>query len=153
MILACNFAISENLVSYRFNKRRMNVIKKGIVIILSVCVIITTACSTGAKGYLRSFESFVERIERHADSYTEKQWEKADNQFEIFTGEKYDKVEACLTPEQKKKVGELTARYYKVRLKSAGGDILDNIRGGLNYLEGFAEEIIDEVDKYQQNKE
>ncbi|MBO4738586.1 MAG: hypothetical protein J5606_03390 [Bacteroidales bacterium] len=130
----------------------MSVKKLGIIITLVVYVIITISCQSGVKGYLRSFESFVDRIERHADSYTEKQWEKADNQFEIFTGEKYDKVEARLTSEQKKKVGELTARYYKVRLKSAGGDILDKIRGGLNYLEGFAGEIIDEVDKYQKNK-
>lgn len=107
-----------------------------------VGTVILSSCKSATERYIDGFEAFVVRTERNADNYNTEQWDKADMQFDNYTGERYEKVEQKLTPEQKKKVGELTARYYKLRVKSAGGDIIEKIKGGLNYIEGFAEEIM-----------
>lgn len=106
-----------------------------------------SACKSAPERYLTSFESFVVEIEQTANNYSDEQWQEADTRFEMFTGEEYKKVEHQLTTEQKKKVGELTARYYKMRAKSAGDDILDMIKGGLNYIEGFAEGLLNETNE------
>jgi len=104
------------------------------------------ACKSPEESYLDGFESFVERIEREAKDLSDEDWKKNDACFSEFVGEKYDKVKGELSYDGKKKVGELTARYCKSRAKASGKQFLDLIESGKNLFEGFAEEIMKELE-------
>ncbi len=113
-----------------------------------VMILLFTSCQSKPLGYVDSFERFVERVEKNASSYSQEQWEKNDERLQNFI-ERYDKEKKKLSSDDKKKVGELTVRYYKARVKSMGFGILDEIGGWLDYLEGFANEIMKDVENYQ----
>lgn len=116
----------------------------GLVLILMVGV----ACQSKPLGYLNGFERFVERVERNASTYSQEQWNRNDEHLQKFI-ERYDKEKQKLSSDEKRKVGELTVRYYKARVKSMGLNILDEIGGWLDFLEGFADEIMKDIENYQ----
>jgi mevalonate pyrophosphate decarboxylase len=97
---------------------------------------------------MNTFERFVKRVEKNAMSYTKEQWEKNDEQLKKYVNQ-YDKVKQKLSSDEKMKVGELTVRYYKARVKAKGLNILGEIDGWLEYLKGFGDEILKDVDNYQ----
>lgn len=90
------------------------------LIVVAVLSLSLTACKPTGKRYIRRFQSFVEKIEKNGASYTDEQWDKADTEFVSFLDERYKEVKETLTSEDKKMVGELAARYIKVRWKSLG---------------------------------
>ena len=106
------------------------------------------ACQSTPLGYVNSFERFVERVEKNASSYSQEQWERNDQHLQEFV-ERYNKKKQKLSPEQKRKVGELPGRYYKARVKSMGLNILGEIGGWLDYIKGFADEIMEDIENYQ----
>ena len=111
-------------------------------------VLLLASCQSMPLGYVTSFERFVERVERNSSSYSHKQWEKNDGQLQKYI-EKYSREKQKLSPDEKRKVGELTVRYYKVRVKSMGLNFLGEIGGWLDYLKGFTDEIMEEIENYQ----
>lgn len=121
----------------------VKVLLSGIILIL-----LLMACKSTPIGYVDNFERFVERVEKNVSSCSQEQWEKNDERLQNFI-ERYDKEKKKLSSDDKKKVGELTVRYYKARVKSMGFSILDEIGGWLDYLEGFANEIMKDVENYQ----
>lgn len=115
----------------------------GIIIVL-----LLMACHSMPIGYVNSFERFVERVEKNALSYTKEQWEKNDEQQKKYV-ERYKTEKSKLTTDEKRKVGELTVRYYKVRVKSMGLSIFGGLRDWLDYIKGFADEIMEDIENYQ----
>ena len=111
-------------------------------------VMLLAACQSTPLGYVNSFERFVERVEKNASSYSQEQWNRNDEHLQKFI-ERYDKEKQKLSSDEKRKVGELTVRYYKARVKSMGLNILDEIGGWLDFLEGFADEIMKDIENYQ----
>lgn len=111
-------------------------------------ILLFVSCQSSPLGYVDSFERFVERVEKNASSYTNEQWEKNDEQLKKYV-DQYDKEKQKLSSDEKRKVGELTVRYYKARVKAKGVNILGEINGWLEYLKGFGDEIMKDVDNYQ----
>jgi hypothetical protein len=110
--------------------------------------LLLVACQSKPRGYVNGFERFVERVEKNASSYTNEQWEKNDEQLKKYV-DQYDKEKQKLSSDEKRKVGELTVRYYKARVKAKGLNILGEIDGWLEYLKGFSDEIMKDVENYQ----
>lgn len=122
----------------------VKVLLSGIILIL-----LLMACKSTPLGYVDSFERFVERVEKNASSYSQEQWEKNDERLQSFI-ERYDKEKQNLPSDEKRRVGELTVRYYKARVKSLGLNILGEIEDWIDYLQGFADEIMKNVENYQE---
>ena len=112
-----------------------------------IMILLLASCQSKPLGYVDSFERFVERVEKNASSYSQEQWEKNDERLQSFI-ERYDKEKQNLPSDEKRKVGELTVRYYKARAKSLGLNILGEIGDWLDYLQGFANEIMKDVENY-----
>lgn len=113
-----------------------------------IMVLMLVSCESNLWSYMNSFERFVERVEKNASSYTNEQWKKNDEQLKHYV-EQYDKEKQKLSSDEKRKVGELTVRYYKARVKAKGLNILGEIDGWLEYLKGLGDEIMKDVDNYQ----
>jgi secreted Zn-dependent insulinase-like peptidase len=114
-----------------------------------VMILLLASCQSKPLGYVDSFERFVERVEKNASSYSQEQWEKNDEKLQNYI-ERYDKEKKKLSSDEKKKVGELTVRYYKARVKSLRLNILGEIGDWIDYLQGFANEIMKDVENYQE---
>lgn len=108
-----------------------------------IMVLLFVACQPTRRGYVNSFERFVERIERKAASCSKEQWKNNDQQFVKFV-ERYKTEKQGLTLEENQIVGRLMARYVKARLVSGNLRVLVNeALGWFGCLEGFVDEIKD----------
>lgn len=109
--------------------------------------ILLFSCQPRAKGYLREFERFVERVEHNESSLSQKQWEQYDAELQVFVN-RYKSEKDNLSHEDKKRVGELTARYYKARIESLGFAFLGEIGNWIAFIQGFIDEIKKDTDTY-----
>ena len=77
-----------------------------------VCAAMMTSCGSA----IDNFESFVEDTEKECAEFTAKDWENNNEKFEkIVAGLEKDKEE--YTAEDMEKIGKLTARYMKLKMK------------------------------------
>lgn len=116
-------------------------------LLMGIIVILFVSCESTPWSYINSFERFVERVEKNASSYSKEQWEKNDEQLKKYV-EQYDKEKQKLSSDEKRKVGELTVRYCKARVKAKGLNILGEMDDWLEYFKGFGEEILKNDDAY-----
>ncbi|MBR0175860.1 MAG: hypothetical protein IJQ11_00320 [Bacteroidales bacterium] len=124
------------------------VLGKAYSVSVIMVALLFVACQSNPIGYVRNLERFVERVERDGATYSQEQWERYDEQLGKYV-ESYKTEKSKLTPEERRKVGELTIRYYKARAKYMGLGILGELGEWLDYLKGFADEIKKDVEKYQ----
>ena len=97
-----------------------------------------SSCGPTRESYLEDFTEFIEDVQLYSSSYTNEMWEQKDAEFKSFTsGERYEEVAQELTSEDKKEIGELTARYYKIKGQDWVNDWVNKIEGGIRYGEGF----------------
>ena len=132
-------------------RRKNNVLKLFSLVLLAVAF---ASCQSGvgAQAYLIEFEAFIEGVESNVDTYSQTDWERNDAEFSKFMGSKFEKVKDKLTSEEKKKVGELTARYYKAKMKSAGKSLKGKIIEWKDYIEGFTEEVKESLEELKDIK-
>ena len=132
-------------------KRNINIVKPLLLLMMAV-VFASCQFGPGAQAYLIEFEAFIEGIESNVDTYSQTDWERNDAEFSKFMGDKFEKVKDKLTSEEKKKVGELTARYYKAKMKSAGKSLKGKIIEWKDYIEGFTEEVKESLEELKDIK-
>ena len=96
-------------------------------------------------GYVKGFVAFVEEVEANGSNYTLKEWEKADDRFENYTEDYYERFADKLTPADQKTLGRCAAKYAKARAASALKGLSDDIEEGANFMEGYADELGTEV--------
>ena len=112
-------------------------------VVLFSCMMLLAACQSKltAELYMESLEHFVEKVEENADSYSAKDWDRKDAEFSKFMDEKFEKVKDQLTPDDKRKIGELTARYTKARLRGVGSTVKGTLEEWMDYVKGFTDEL------------
>lgn len=121
----------------------MKQLKTLITVLLLTCV--ATSCQS-KKSYIQKFEKFVVNVEQNCSAYTDEDWAGADAQFHAFTEIEYQKYQNKLTPEDRNQLGRLTARYAKVRYKSALHQASDYVDDVMDAVEGFVEEMEDDLE-------
>ena len=132
--------------------RSKNSIVKPFLLAMLAVALVACQSEAGAQVYLMEFEAFVEAVESNVDTYSETDWERNDAEFSKFMGNRLDKVKGKMTSEEKKKVGELTARYYKAKMKSVGKSVKGKINEWKDYLEGFTDEMKESLEELKDIK-
>lgn len=97
------------------------------VFLIAFALLIFNACEN-KKSYVQEFSTFIENVQKHADSYSEKDWEKADKKFEKFTGDIYKKFAEELTNEEKMDIAKYQTLYSAMRAKAGFKDLEKNIQ-------------------------
>lgn len=122
----------------------MNRINKyfGFVMMVAVMGIFSACQPLNKNAYMNRFNNFVSEVEAKGDNYSENEWEKADEKFEKFSDAYYKKFAGDLTPDDRKQVGRLAAKYCKMRLVAYGRLMNDN----MPLAAGFLEELGDDWD-------
>ena len=105
------------------------------------------SCQSRPRNYVENFERFVMKVEQNAETYSKDDWKKADDTFKKFKQEKLNRENAGskFSSEEQNKIGKLEARYYKVRVASVAKGLIEEVEGDLEYLKGFAEEVLNEL--------
>jgi hypothetical protein len=114
--------------------------KWGSYLIVLTTSIFVMGCST-KNNYLNDFNSFVTKVEANKTVLLEDDWQYLDAEFKKLSKEEYKKFSRKLTAEDKKAIGKLQARYLTIRIKSAGTQLLEEMEGGMKYLEGIMEGV------------
>ena len=118
------------------------------VLIVGIFMLLFCAsCQSRREGYLNGFERFIEKAEHNGPSLSQEQWAQYDEEVRTYIN-RYNNEKDNLSLEDKKKVGELTARYYKTRVESLGFNILGDIGNWMAFIQGFIEEIKEDTDTY-----
>lgn len=104
--------------------------------ITGLLVLFLFSCSSPQEKFIRNFESFVSGVEENADNLSFSDWDALDAEYEGFA-EEYKEYSRDFTRDQQKEVGRLFGKYYKLRLRAAGEEIVNY--SGLT--EGFLEEM------------
>lgn len=118
--------------------------------VIATAIILFCSCGpTNKDKYLKQFEAFVVETEQNADNYSSKDWEKANDIFEEFTDDWYERFAQKLDNNDKKQVGRYVARYHKVCLTHA----IKGFSSAASMLEGYAEEMGENLDPFQQMKQ
>lgn len=83
-------------------------------LLLCLCVLfVFTSCGKERKknAYIRSYNAFIERIERSAPSFGESDWEKAEIELNEWTGIKRHEISEVLDAEDEAFIEELDGRF------------------------------------------
>ena len=120
---------------------------KSLAVLLVLLLLV--ACGSRQsrpRNFIASFEGFVMKVEKDAENYSKDDWKNADETFKEFKQEKLNRENAGVkfSSEEQNKIGKLEARYYKVRVSATGKGLIEEVEGDLEYLKGFAEEVLDE---------
>lgn len=94
--------------------------------LLLLCTL--SSCSPYSKdAYMKKYQEFISTTQKNYKKYTENDWEKANSEYERFTGEWYKKFENDFTWKE-----ELTLKKYKLQYNlivahKASSDFLNNL--------------------------
>lgn len=116
------------------------------IFLLGFCALFVFACSQEGRkdAYIKSFNAFIEKIEKEALGYTKADWETAETELDEWTGIKRHEIQAALTNEDEEFLNKLENRFeyaYAQFLK-------DRLLNGLNKtLKDAKKEIREEVEK------
>ena len=89
--------------------KTINSILVGFLLVLVFCL---TSCAPMSKeAYLDDFSDFIKEVAENHESYSAKDWRKASEKYEKFTGDWYDKFEEELSFSEKAKVKAFQAKW------------------------------------------
>ena len=76
-----------------------------------IALFVFNGCSDSKESYVKDFKKFIEKVEAAGSDYTEEDWKKADEKFETFTGDRYEKFSSELTIDEQVEITKLKATY------------------------------------------
>ena len=112
-----------------------------------ITMIIVASCSSplNKEAYLEKFDSFIDRIEDDYRDFSAEDWKNADDEFNKFTGEWYDKFEDGFTVAEEFTITGYQARYYIYKAADGSFDYFDN------YLKEDYEKLREDIEFYIEN--
>ncbi len=87
--------------------------KKNVLIIVAFIIALLTSCAPQTKeDYLEQFDEFITEVSDNCKDYTTDEWNDKDEQYELFTGEWYDKFEEELSFEDELKIATYKTQWF-----------------------------------------
>ena len=116
------------------------------ILLIGFCALFLFACSeeSNKNAYIKSYNAFIEKIEKEAPTFTKADWEAAETELDEWTGIKRHEVQTALTNEDEEFLNKLDNRFEYAYAQFLKGRILN----GLNKtLKDAKKEIREEVEK------
>lgn len=113
---------------------------KKIVLVLAFVAFL--AGLTSCKSMLPArFEHFVDKVEKEAPNYTEKDWDKASKKFESLVAQ-YEKAYENLSKEDRKRINKAIGQYQALVIKYGFSNALDSFTSVMKDLQSKIGELI-----------
>ena len=104
-----------------------------------IALFVFNGCSDSKESYVKDFKKFIQKVEAAGSHYTEEDWKKADEKFQTFTGDCYEKFSSELTIDEQIEITKLKATYAT--------------RRGLSNLKNGVDKLLDsDILKMEKNK-
>ena len=98
-------------------------------------IIFISACNPQSKeSYMKDYKEFINTVNEKSGNYTENDWVNADEKFNKFNNEWYDKFKDDFTLTDKLKLGKYSLQYGYAKLKNNSKTDID-IFSNVNYKE------------------
>ena len=98
---------------------------------------------------VKRFEHFVDKVEKNAESYTEKDWEEANQTFSDLMKEYDEDYEKC-TDEQHERIDKCIGRYHALVVKSGADDAIQALNEVLGKLSVKIRSILTGIESFFQ---
>ena len=112
--------------------------KKSFFLMLAAAAALLFASCT--QSLPQRMDAFVANVEKNADTYTEEDWEQANETFEELC-EEYKETKGSLTGDEVKQVRDAMSRYTSQVVKSGVRSVRDAIEEIGNELPGLFEDL------------
>ncbi|MCR5709346.1 MAG: hypothetical protein K6G79_02565 [Bacteroidales bacterium] len=108
-----------------------------IILATAVAAILASACKTALPA---RFETFANVVEKRCDKFSDKDWEKANEQFEKLLKE-YNENKDSFNNEEKQRINAAISKYVKLVAKSGVKSAIDALEDLGNLITPFLEGI------------
>jgi len=101
-------------------KNNNNAMRKIPYILFIAIMVFSCSTPLSKESYLKKFEAFTAKVSDKGESYSKKDWIKATERYEKFSGEWYEKFKDDFTWQEKLKITGLKTKfqYYRVLYQS-----------------------------------
>lgn len=104
-----------------------------------------TSCQEDSKeAFVNNFETFVTEVEANSKSYTELDWNAADETFEDFTNVQYQNWKVTMSSTEKTKFNQLMGKYNALKIKKNIGDFKEDIKDIYDQTKSTFDELIND---------
>lgn len=123
--------------------------KKYILPLLAAGILSLSACQSKSSR-IDDLKDFVEEIQKDSEDYTQKQWEKANEEFSQLL----DKINSYedLSEDELKEVAKLQGQYAATVFKNSGKAIMEQMEKAGAVLDGFFEGIDQGLDDNEEDE-
>lgn len=118
------------------------------MLLFSFCALFLFSCSERQRlesrkdAYINSYNSFIENVEKEADSYTKADWEAAETELDEWTGIRRHEIQEGLTNEDEAFVRKLDNRFEYAYAQFLKDQLLNKINSGVqNAKKGIKEGV------------
>lgn len=83
------------------------------MLLFGLCALFLVSCSLESRkdAYIKSFNAFIEKVEKQAPDYTKADWEAAETELDEWTGIKRHEIQEALTNEDEAFLRKLDNRF------------------------------------------
>jgi len=126
----------KTIVNQSFNSNTMKKVFQ-ITLMAAAAILLLAACT---KSLATRFDDFVNDVEKNCASYSEDDWNKANEQFEKMVKE-FDNNKSSYTEEEQKQIRDAIAKYYALVTKSGISSVVDSINEFFEQFPSFIEDL------------
>ncbi len=116
------------------------------MLVALLTVLFNSCTPLNKEDYLERYQRFMDDVSKDYRFFTSEQWQKANEQFELFSNEWYNKYRNQLTLEEKMRLAGYKVKYNGLRAASEIGKLYDE------HLKGDVEELRARVRYYVDNR-
>ena len=122
------------------------------VIVLFVVMAASMMLLSCKESLPKRLDAFVDNVDRHADSFSQDDWNKANAQFEKLVNE-FQENQSAYNAEEKKQINAAVGKYMAIVAKSGVNNLLDGIGSLFDGLGGFLQGLGFESDETEKSED
>lgn len=117
------------------------------MLLLGLCALFLVSCSMESRkdAYIKSFNSFIEKVEKEAPSYTKADWEAAETELDEWTGIKRHEIQEALTNEDEAFLQKLENRFEYAYAQFLKDRLLNKINEKVNDVKKEIKEGVEKL--------
>lgn len=103
------------------------------MLLFSFCALFVFSCSLEGRkdAYIKSYNAFIEKVEKEAESYTKADWEDAETKLDEWTGIKRHEIQEVLTNEDEAFLRKLDNRFEYAYAQFLKDQLLNKINSSV----------------------
>ena len=116
------------------------------IFVMMLLAITVFSCRPYSKeSYLEKYDKFISEVSEKGADYTDKDWKKADERYQKFNEDWYDRFKEDLTWQEKATTVKYTLQYNYYRNKTGALDLYNT------YIKGDLEKLKKKIRHYKEN--